>query len=147
MPDLNEWSTSRLLTTAARLVDHAWNERLLDIGITHAGYTTLGVLSREGTMTGARLALAVHVQAQTIGKTLEKLDRQGFISRIRDTRDRRSQRITITQTGLEALAQAQDIERSLMTGEGLESDELRGLLRTIVVELAPQRQKPVPAAV
>jgi DNA-binding MarR family transcriptional regulator len=147
MPDLNEWSTSRLLTTAARLVDHAWNERLLDIGITHAGYTTLGVLSREGTMTGARLALAVHVQAQTIGKTLEKLERQGFISRIRDTRDRRSQRITITQTGLEALARAQDIERSLMTGEGLESDELRGLLRAIVIELAPQRHKPVPAAV
>ncbi len=147
MPDLNEWSTSRLLTTAARLVDHAWNERLLDIGITHAGHTTLGVLSREGTMTGARLALAVHVQAQTIGKTLEKLERQGFISRIRDTRDRRSQRITITQTGLQALAMAQDIERSLMTGEGLESEELRGLLRSIVVELAPQRQKAVPAAV
>jgi DNA-binding MarR family transcriptional regulator len=147
MPELNEWSTSRLLTTAARLVDHAWNERLLDIGITHAGYTTLGVLSREGTMTGARLALAVHVQAQTIGKTLEKLERQGFISRIRDTRDRRSQRITITETGLDALAMAQDIERSLMTGEGLESEELRSLLRTIVVELAPQRHKPIPAAV
>jgi DNA-binding MarR family transcriptional regulator len=147
MPNLNEWSTSRLLTTAARLVDHAWNERLLDIGITHAGYTTLGVLSREGTMTGARLALAVHVQAQTIGKTLEKLERQGFISRIRDTRDRRSQRITITEAGLMALARAQDIERSLMTGEGLESEELRGLLRDIVVELAPQRSKPVHAAV
>jgi DNA-binding MarR family transcriptional regulator len=103
--------------------------------------------SREGTMTGARLALAVHVQAQTIGKTLEKLERQGFISRIRDTRDRRSQRITITETGLDALAMAQDIERSLMTGEGLESEELRSLLRTIVVELAPQRHKPIPAAV
>lgn len=64
MAELEEWSTSRLLTTAARLVDHTWNKRLLDIGITHAGYTTLGVLSRQGTMTGAKLA--VHVQPITI---------------------------------------------------------------------------------
>ncbi|MBG6215770.1 DNA-binding MarR family transcriptional regulator [Arthrobacter sp. CAN_A6] len=147
MPEMNEWSTSRLLTTAARLVDHAWNERLLGIGITHAGYTTLGVLSREGTMTGAKLALAVHVQAQTIGKTIEKLERQGFISRIRDTMDRRSQRVTITASGTEALIKAENIERTLMAGEGLESFELRALLRGIVGELAPQRQKLVAAAV
>lgn len=147
MSELEEWSTSRLLTTAARLVDHAWNERLLDIGITHAGYTTLGVLSRQGTMTGAKLALAVHVQAQTIGKTIEKLERQGFISRIRDSVDRRSQRITITQSGIEALAKAENIERSLMVGEGLESVELRRLLHGIIGELAPQRQKPAATAV
>ena len=147
MSELEEWSTSRLLTTAARLGDHAWNEMLLDIGITHAGYTTLGVLSRQGTMTGAKLALAVHVQAQTIGKTIEKLERQGFISRIRDSVDRRSQRITITQAGIEALAKAEDIERSLMIGEGLESLELRRLLRGIIGELAPQRQKPAATAV
>ncbi|MCU1633135.1 MAG: MarR family transcriptional regulator [Micrococcaceae bacterium] len=147
MSELEEWSTSRLLTTAARLVDHAWNERLLNIGITHAGYTTLGVLSREGTMTGAKLALAVHVQAQTIGKTIEKLERQGFISRIRDSIDRRSQRITISPAGTHALAQAEDIERTLMVGEGLESFELRSLLHGIVGELAPQRQKPTAAIV
>lgn len=145
MTELEEWSTSRLLTTAARLVDHAWNEKLLDIGITHAGYTTLGVLSGQGTMTGAKLALALHVQAQTIGKTLEKLERQGFITRTRDDVDRRSQRITITPAGIEALAKAENIERSLMVGEGLESFELRSLLRGIIGELA--RQKPASAAV
>jgi len=147
MSDLHEWSTSRLLTTAARLVEHAWNERLLDIGITHAGYTTLGVLSAQGTMTGSKLAIAVHVQAQTIGKTLEKLERDGLISRIRDSADRRSQRITITAAGTEALAKAGNIERTLMVGEGLESPELRNLLHGIIGELAPQRQKLAAAVV
>ncbi|THJ68683.1 MarR family transcriptional regulator [Arthrobacter echini] len=141
MSELEEWSTSRLLTTAARLVDHAWNERLLDIGITHAGYTTLGVLSRQGTMTGVKLALAMHVQAQTIGKTIEKLERQGLISKIRDSSDRRSQRITITAAGIDALARAEDIERTLMVGAGLESSDLRHLLHGIIDELAPQRHK------
>jgi DNA-binding MarR family transcriptional regulator len=145
MSDLHEWSTSRLLSTAARLVDHAWNERLLSIGITHAGHTTLGVLATQGTMTGSKVALAVHVQAQTIGKTLEKLERDGLISRIRDSVDRRSQRSTITVAGLEALTKAEDIGRTLMVGEGLESRELRTLLSGIVGELAPQRQKPAAA--
>lgn len=147
MSDLEEWSTSRLLTTAARLVEHAWNEKLLAIGVTHAGYTTLGVLSRQGTLTGVKLADAVHVQAQTIGKTIEKLERQGFISRIRDTVDRRSQRITITAAGIEALAQAETVERTLMAGEGLESAELRAMLSGIIGELAPRRQKPAAAVV
>lgn len=98
-------------------------------------------------MTGAKLAIAVHVQAQTIGKTIEKLERQGFISRIRDSIDRRSQRISIAPAGVDALAKAENIERTLMMGEGLESFELRTLLRGIIGELAPRRQNPATAVV
>lgn len=139
MPELTDWSTSRLLTTAARLVDHAWNTRLLDLGMTHAGYTTLGVLANHEAMTAAKLALAIRVQAQTIGRTLDKLERHGFITRIRDTEDRRRQRVAITSLGLSSLLTARDIESSLMAGEGLESAELRSLLKAVVRELGPQR--------
>ena len=81
MPELNDWSTSRLLTTAARIVEHSWNEKLLSIGITHAGLTTLGVLEREGTLTGVRLAQLFHVQAQTVGRTLDRLVKRGLVTR------------------------------------------------------------------
>ena len=56
MPDLEQWPTGRLLTTAARLVEHAWNERLVDIGVTHAGIIALGVLADQGALTQAGLA-------------------------------------------------------------------------------------------
>jgi DNA-binding MarR family transcriptional regulator len=139
MPELNEWSTSRLLTTAARIVEHSWNEKLLSIGITHAGLTTLGVLAREGTMTGVRLAQLVHVQAQTIGRTLDRLEKRGLVTRLRNTADRRSQRITITSAGLKALEKAQNIEHELMPEDGLASEDLRIRLQTVINELGPHK--------
>ncbi len=139
MPELNDWSTSRLLTTAARIVEHSWNERLLTIGITHAGLTTLGVLDREGTVTGVQLAQLVHVQAQTIGRTLDRLEKRGLVTRLRNTADRRSQRIAITPAGREALGKAQELENSLISGPGLESEELRARLQTVIEELGPKK--------
>ncbi|WP_181033617.1 MarR family winged helix-turn-helix transcriptional regulator [Arthrobacter sp. SX1312] len=139
MPELNDWSTSRLLTTAARIVEHSWNEKLLSIGITHAGLTTLGVLEREGTLTGVRLAQLVHVQAQTVGRTLDRLEKRGLVTRLRNSADRRSQRITITSAGLKALERAKNIENDLMAEDGLASEDLRDRLKTVILELGPKK--------
>ena len=139
MPELSDWSTSRLLTTAARIVEHSWNEKLLSIGITHAGLTTLGVLQREGTLTGVRLAQLVHVQAQTVGRTLDRLEKRGLVTRLRNTADRRSQRISITSAGLSALERAKNIENELMAEDGLASQDLRDRLKTVINELGPKK--------
>jgi DNA-binding MarR family transcriptional regulator len=141
VPELNDWSTSRLLTTAARIVEHSWNEKLLSIGITHAGLTTLGVLEREGTLTGVRLAQLVHVQAQTVGRTLDRLEKRGLVTRLRNTADRRSQRITITSAGQKALERAKNIEHELMAEDGLASEELRARLKTVINELGPKKDQ------
>lgn len=70
MPGSRYWTTPRLLSTAARLVEHAWNEQLAAVGLTHAGVAVLEVLETEGPMAQARLAAEVRVQTQTMGKTL-----------------------------------------------------------------------------
>lgn len=139
MAELNDWSTSRLLTTAARIVEHSWNEKLLSIGITHAGLTTLGVLEREGTLTGVKLAQLVHVQAQTVGRTLDRLEKRGLVTRLRNTADRRSQRISITSAGLTALERAKNIENELMPEDGLASQDLRNRLQTVINQLGPKK--------
>ena len=90
MPYRNQWPTNRLLSTAARLVEHAWNENLASLGITHAGVMALDVLHSEGSMTQAQLAHQVRVQAQTMGKTLHRLEVHGHITRSKNEQDRRS---------------------------------------------------------
>lgn len=139
MPDLEQWPTGRLLTTAARLVEHAWNERLVKIGVTHAGVIALGVLASQGPMAQAALAQIVRVQAQTMGKTLSRLETRGHVSRSRNDLDRRSHMVTITDAGQQVLDRAQDIERTLITGEGLVSDELRDHLQSVIRELGAPR--------
>lgn len=141
MPDLSAWSTGRLLTTAARLVEQSWNQRLAELDVTHAGFTALAVLQSYGPLRQAQLAELVHVQAQTIGKTLNRLEARGHIDRTRGDDDRRSQTVRITQKGLETLEKGRDIERTLVSDEALLSPELRSHLRAAIEELAePQRQ-------
>ena len=139
MPNLEQWTTGRLLTTAARLVEHAWNERLVSIGVTHAGVIALGVLASQGAMTQANLAQLVRVQAQTMGKTLSRLEARGHISRARSEVDRRSHAVSITPGGSRVLNEAQDVERTLIAGEGLVSNELRSHLQAVIRDLGAPR--------
>lgn len=139
MPDMKQWPTGRLLSTAARLVEHAWNERLSSIGITHAGVIGLGVLADQGPLTQAHLAQIVHVQAQTIGKTLARLENHGHVTRVRNDLDRRSHMVSITAAGREALASAHDVETTIVNGDELMSEELRTNLFSVIRGLAGQQ--------
>lgn len=133
---MDHWPTGRLLSTAARLVEHSWNEKLGTIGLTHAGVIAMEVLSANGPMTQAHLAQLVRVQAQTMGKTLSRLEAHGHISRERSTSDRRSHVVDLTAQGREAVTAAAEMERSVLASASIDPDVLRQELRAVVTELA-----------
>src|SRR4051812_47950378 len=106
MPDLSKWPTPRLLSTAARLVEHAWDEQLASLGLTHAGVIALEVLHAAGRpMVQAQVAVSVRVQAQTMGKTLSRLEAHGHITRVRNQADGRSHQVTVSDLGQAVLVQ------------------------------------------
>lgn len=141
MPFTTQWPTNRLLSTAARLVEHAWNERLATLGVTHAGVMALDVLRAAGSMTQAQLAHRVRVQAQTMGKTLHRLELHGHVTRSKNIRDRRSHLVSITPEGQRILEAATQLEDELV-GHGLLTDEsLRRTLADIITTLGGARWK------
>ena len=133
MPDLKNWTLPRLLSTAARLVEHAWDESLAELNLTHAGVIALEVLNAEGAMSQVQLAHRIRVEAQTIGKTLARLESNGHLVRERSQSDRRSQVIRISAEGIQALEQASRLER--MIGSDSEghsvwlNERLAGIIR------------------
>ena len=139
MPDLNNWPTPRLLSTAARLVEHAWNEKLASLGLTHAGVIALEVLDGEGPLAQAQLAAKVRVQAQTMGKTLSRLEAHGHITRVRNQADRRSQQVAVSELGQAALQQARELERNLTPGGEVGVEELRDRLAAVIRRLGSTR--------
>ncbi|MDR6556404.1 DNA-binding MarR family transcriptional regulator [Arthrobacter pascens] len=147
MPDMDRWPTGRLLSTAARLVEHSWNEKLGAIGLTHAGVIAIEVLYNNGPMTQAQLAQLVRVQAQTMGKTLSRLEAHGHIVRQRSTSDRRSHVVSLTERGNEAVAAAADMERSVLAAASIDPDVLRQELKAVVRELATRFASPATAAI
>src|SRR6476620_12660473 len=146
MPDMDHWPTGRLLSTAARLVEHSWNEKLGAIGLTHAGVIAIEVLAAQGPMTQAQLAPRVRVQAQTMGKTLTRLEAHGHIARVRSTSDRRSQVVSLTDSGREAAVAAVEMERSVLAAATIDPELLRRELQAVVRELASQFSSPAARA-
>ena len=106
---MRDWPTGRLLSTASRMVEHAWLEALTDLGLSHAGLIVLHLLE-NGPSTQVELATRARVEAQTMSRTLERLEREGFVVRHSDAADRRRRLVERTSTGAEVFQRARRIE-------------------------------------
>lgn len=127
--DLESWPTGRLLSAAARLVEHEWNAHLATWDLNHAGLAVLHVLM-GGPATQRDLAGQIQVEDQTMSRTLERLERSGYVERRRDDADRRRVLVSLTPSGRDTLAQAVDhdeAERSFREAV----DDLPGLRRSL----------------
>ena len=130
--DTSHWSTSRLLSTAARLNENRDNERLRSIGVTHSGVTILKVLAAAGSMSQVKLAQIVRVQAQTVGKALERLEARNLVERSKSKADRRVTFVSLTPAGLAILDQVQQGEGVPLGGEGYVEKDLRAALIGVI---------------
>ena len=77
---LAAWPTGRLLATAARATENRWHAALDGLGLTHAGLVALHLLD-DGPLAQADLARAARVEAQTMSRTLDRLERAGHVRR------------------------------------------------------------------
>ncbi|MEZ2390396.1 MarR family winged helix-turn-helix transcriptional regulator [bacterium RCC_150] len=141
MPDIERWPTGRLLSTAARLAENAWDDSLRSIGLTHAGVIALEVLANTGPITQTMLAQIVRVQAQTMGQTLNRLEAHHHIGRRRSPEDRRVQLVSLTDAGRDAMERALKSEQQALSKLPIDIDAFRNELKVLVRELA-RRQGP-----
>lgn len=104
-----EWPIGRLLSTASRLVEHAWIDALNELGLSHAGLIALHLLADEPA-SQTDLAERARVETQTMSRTLDRLEREGYVTRARDPRDGRRHVVTITAAGGRAWEAAKTLE-------------------------------------
>ena len=110
---IGEWPTGRLLSTAARMVEHAWVEELEKRGLTHAGLIALHLLT-ESARSQTELARLARVENQTMSRTLDRLQRDGFVTRASDPADRRRHIVEITAAGRAVWEETRSIENTLV---------------------------------
>ncbi|WP_158852766.1 MarR family winged helix-turn-helix transcriptional regulator [Saccharothrix deserti] len=72
--------------------------------LTRLGASVLANLRHSGPLTVTTLASIEGLQPQSLTRTMNALEDAGFVARSRDERDRRQQTITVTERGVEALA-------------------------------------------
>ncbi|MCY7287699.1 MAG: MarR family transcriptional regulator [Cryobacterium sp.] len=134
---MTSWPTGRLLSTAARLVEHAWVEALDRLGLTHAGMIVLHLLG-DGPLSQTELARRARVQTQTMSRTLERLEQGGYVVRTRDERDARRHAVARTDAGTLAWQKTRTVEADLFPP--LENaDALRDALLSIIAASSARR--------
>jgi DNA-binding MarR family transcriptional regulator len=126
---MEAWPTGRLLSTAARLVEHAWAQALDERGLTHAGIIALHLLD-AGPLSQTELARRARVENQTMSRTVERLEREGLVERQPDSADRRRQVVTRTAAGLEEWTATRSLEAEVFP----ELDD-PGWLRAALLEI------------
>ena len=138
--DPSTWATGRLLSTAARLVEHAWDAHLGQWGLNHAGFAVLWMLT-GGPRSQRELAHAMQVEDQTMSRVLERLQRHGHVGRARSTVDRRRVEVSLTDAGRTALAEAGDGEAAeRVLGDAVpDLPQLRAGLVAMVQDLSARR--------
>lgn len=132
------WPTGRLLSTAARLVEHSWEEVLRAHGLTHAGLIALHTLA-DGPRSQRDMARECRVTDQTMSRTVERLERGGFVARATDPGDERRQRVTITGSGRDTYAMLLAREQGEQSLTAAVSDPQA--LRTLLLELIRARRR------
>ncbi|UZX01280.1 MarR family transcriptional regulator [Arthrobacter sp. CDRTa11] len=99
----------RLLTVAARLVQRRQDDALAPLGLTRAAVIALEGLA-AGPLNQEQLAAVIHVQSQTLGRVLTRLEGSGHITRARQAADRRQFKVELTEAGEAALVAARAAE-------------------------------------
>jgi DNA-binding MarR family transcriptional regulator len=127
---MDAWPTGRLLSTAARLVEHAWAQALDERGLTHAGIIALHLLD-AGPLSQTELARLARVENQTMSRTVERLEREGLVAREPDPADRRRQVVTRTAAGVEAWTATRTLEAEVFPELG-DQATLRSTLLEII---------------
>lgn len=141
---LHTWPTGRLLSTASRLVEHAWDEALTHFGLTHSRLVVAHLL-RDEPATQRDLARRSGMQEQTMGRILRGMEENGQVVRERDAADRRRSVVTLTPVGrsaLEAVRAAgggEDLVRGLVETAGLDGERFRESLIVVVSRLSARR--------
>ena len=106
----------RLLTAAARLVQRLHDDALAPLGLTRAAVIALEAVA-PCPMYQEQLAAKVHVQSQTLGRVLARLEEGGLVTRTRNPADRRQFRVQITAAGYDALEAASEAERAAVPAD------------------------------
>lgn len=125
---------SRTFTVTQRRWSAFLDRRLRDLGLSTTQWHALVEVSRtDAPLSQNELATLVGIENTSLVKLLDKLEKQGFIRRIADAKDRRVKRIELLPRAdgvLDEISEvAADVRRDLLSG--VSDEDIRVCLRVL----------------
>jgi len=113
--------------SAAHAFAQAYKPHLDPMGLTYPQYLVMLLLWEEDGRSVNELGQPLHLDSGTLTPLLKRMEKAGFITRQRDTKDERVMRIHLTEQGRSLQARARAIPPAMLCASGLELDGLMAL--------------------
>jgi MarR family transcriptional regulator for hemolysin len=97
-----------LLNRTNRLLSRRAEKRLAPLGLAVAQIPVLGALREGASLTQKELAAMAQIEQPAMAELLSRMERDGYIRRSPDPRDRRSSLISLTASAKKKLAPARE---------------------------------------
>ena len=126
------------LYACAKEVVRLYRKPLEKLGLTYTQYIVMMVLWEFGGMTEGELGKKVFLDSGTLAPLLKRMEKQGYITRIRPEANERKLFIELTAAGDALKDQATDVPRKMKGCLKLAQDELlqlKGLLDKAIIKM------------
>lgn len=125
-----------LLARASEVVSREFHDSLRPDGISVPYWRVLATLSDRDGMTIGELADIVLMQQPTLTKVIDRMMRDGLVTREHDSDDRRRVLVRISSVGRKKvgnlLARARQHEQSVLDGYDGDAERLKDVLRSLI---------------
>jgi DNA-binding MarR family transcriptional regulator len=113
--------------SAAHAFAQAYKPHLDPMGLTYPQYLVMLLLWEQDGRSVNELGQPLHLDSGTLTPLLKRMEKAGFVTRQRDTKDERIMRIHLTEQGRSLQARARAIPPAMLCASGLELDGLMAL--------------------
>ena len=113
--------------SAAHAFAQAYKPHLDPMGLTYPQYLVMLLLWEQDGRSVNELGQPLHLDSGTLTPLLKRMEKAGFVTRQRDTKDERIMRIHLTDHGRSLRERARAIPPAMLCASGLELDGLMAL--------------------
>ena len=117
--------------SAGNVINRSYTPHLSELGLTYPQYVTLVALWEKDAVSVGHLCQKLLLETSTLTPILQKLEKQGHITRTRDRNDERKVVIRLSASGRAMQEKATAITRCMIDGTGMELEELDQMVSAI----------------
>ncbi len=119
------------LYACAKEVARLYRKPLEKLGLTYTQYVVMMVFWEHGGMTEGELGKVVHLDSGTLAPLLKRLEKQGYINRVRPKNNERKLFLSLTEAGESLKDKAVGVPREMQGCIDLPEEELLQLKRLL----------------
>lgn len=115
------------LYACAKEVVRRYRKPLEELNLTYTQYLVMMVLWESGGMTEGQLGRRIYLESGTLAPLLKRLEKAGYINRVRPENNERKLFLTLTKKGEELREKAKEVPAAMQGCIPLSEDELEKL--------------------